>query len=94
VILGRVCGTVVCTRKDDSLVGMKLLVVEELTINESEPTGRFIVAADAVGAGAAEKVLVVVGSSARLAERTLKKPVDATIHAIVDEIVLDKDRKG
>lgn len=89
--LGRVCGTVVCTRKDERLDGVKLLVVEELTI-ESKPTGRFLVAADAVGAGAAETVLLVAGSSARLTDRTLNKPVDAAIAAIVDQVVLDQDR--
>lgn len=92
MILGRVCGTVVCTRKDDSLVGSKFLIVEELTIKGSKPTGKFVVTVDAVGAGAAEKVLVVAGSSARLTERTLKKPVDAAICAIVDEVVLDSER--
>jgi len=89
--LGRVCGTVVCTRKDERLAGLKLLIVEELTI-EAKPTGAFVVAVDAVGAGAAETVLLVAGSSARLTERTLNKPVDAAIAAIVDEVVLDRDR--
>ncbi len=91
MILGRVCGTVVCTRKDDRLKGMKLLIVEELTI-ERKPTGNFVVAADAVSAGASETVLIVAGSSARLTERTLNCPVDAAICAIVDEVVQDKDR--
>lgn len=89
MILGRICGTVVCTRKDESLVGLKLLVVEELTIDGQKPTGRFVIAADAVGSGAGEKVLVVSGSSARLTANTVKKPVDAAVCAIVDELVLD-----
>lgn len=92
MILGRVCGTVVCTRKDESLVGLKLLIVEELTLDGSKPTGNHVVAADAVGAGASEKVLVVAGSSARLTERTLKKPVDAAVCAIVDQVVFDSER--
>lgn len=92
MILGRVCGTVVCTRKDESLVGLKLLVVEELTLDGAKPTGRHIVAADAVGAGASEKVLVVAGSSARLTEQTHKKPVDAAVCAIVDQVVFDSER--
>lgn len=89
MILGRICGTVVCTRKDESLVGLKLLVVEELTIDGQKPTGRFVIAADAVGSGTGEKVLVVSGSSARLTANTVKKPVDAAVCAIVDELVLD-----
>jgi len=92
MILGRVCGTVVCTRKDDSLVGLKFLVVEELTLDGKKPTGHHVVAVDAVGAGASEQVLVVSGSSARLAEATLKKPVDAAVCAIVDSVVFDEER--
>ena len=89
--LGRVCGTVVCTRKDERLEGLKLLVVEELTI-DSKPTGKFVIAADAVGSGAAETVLLVAGSSARLTDRTLNKPVDAAIAGIVDAVVMDQER--
>jgi ethanolamine utilization protein EutN len=92
MILGRVCGTVVCTRKDESLVGMKLLIVEELSLQEQKPTNKFVIAVDAVGAGASEKVLVVSGSSARLTEATMKKPVDAAVCAIVDSVVFDADR--
>lgn len=91
MILGRVCGTVVCTRKDESLVGLKFLIVEELTIPERKQTGKYVVAIDAVGAGAAETVLVVSGSSARLTQCTLKRPIDAAVCAIVDEVALDQD---
>lgn len=92
MILGRVCGTVVCTRKDESLVGMTFLIVEELTLDGAKPTGNHIVAVDAVGAGASENVLVVSGSSARLTEHTQKKPVDAAVCAIVDQVVFDSER--
>ncbi len=87
--LGRVCGTVVCTRKDDRLVGLKLLIVEVLSV-EGKPTGSHVIAVDAVGAGAAETVLLVSGSSARLTSRTINCPVDAAIAAIVDTVTLDK----
>ncbi|MBF0407479.1 MAG: EutN/CcmL family microcompartment protein [Candidatus Riflebacteria bacterium] len=89
--LGRVCGTVVCTRKDERLVGLKFLVVEELTI-EKKPTGNHVIAVDAVGSGASETILLVNGSSARLTEKTLNCPVDAAIVGIVDQVVMDKDR--
>ena len=92
MILGRVCGTVICTRKDERLNGMKFLVVEELNI-ERKPTGNFVIAADSASAGASETVLLVSGSSARLTERTLNCPVDAAICGIVDDVVLDRDRK-
>jgi microcompartment protein CcmK/EutM len=85
VILGQVVGTVVSTRKDAGLSGLKLLVVRELD-DALEPTGHLVVSADAVGAGRDEVVLVAAGSSARLTEATRDKPVDSVIVGIVDEV--------
>ena len=90
MILGEVIGSVVSTRKDDSLVGLKLLIVQELTI-DCEPTGSIVVAADAVGAGVQEIVLCASGSSARLTEVTKDRPVDAVIMAIVDSFEVEGD---
>ncbi|MDD2715983.1 MAG: EutN/CcmL family microcompartment protein [Candidatus Wallbacteria bacterium] len=87
MLLGKICGTVVATRKDVNLVGFKFLVVEELTI-ELKPTGKFHIAVDTVGAGAAETVLLVSGSSARQTVKTDKKPVDCIVVGIVDTINL------
>lgn len=81
--LGRVIGSVVATRKDPSLEGTKLLVVENLTI-DLKPEGGYVVAVDAVGAGASEVVLYAAGSSARQTPVTKDRPVDAVIMAIVD----------
>ncbi len=81
--LGRVIGTVVATRKDPSLEGVKFLVVENLGVN-LEPNGGYVVAVDAVGAGASEVVLYAAGSSARQTEVTHDRPVDAVIMAILD----------
>ncbi|OGT93351.1 MAG: ethanolamine utilization protein EutN [Gemmatimonadetes bacterium GWC2_71_9] len=81
--LGRVIGSVVATRKDPSLEGTKLLVVENLTI-DLKPEGGYVVAVDAVGAGASEVVLYASGSSARQTPVTKDRPVDAVIMAIVD----------
>ncbi len=81
--LGRVIGTVVATRKDPSLEGVKFLVVENLGVN-LEPNGGYVVAVDAVGAGASEVVLYAAGSSARQTEVTRDRPVDAVIMAILD----------
>lgn len=81
--LGRVAGTVVSTRKESSMAGLKLLLVKY--VNErGQETGGSVVAADAVGAGLGEMVLVATGSSARMTAATDKRPCDAVIMAIVD----------
>lgn len=87
-MMGLVVGTVVSTRKNDDLVGLRFLVVNELDQNMKE-TGRMVVAADALNAGIGEVVLYASGSSARQTEATRNRPVDATIMAIVDELTVD-----
>ncbi len=81
--MGRVIGSVVATRKDPSLNGTKLLVVENLTLDQ-KPEGGYVVAVDAVGAGSREVVLYASGSSARQTPATKDRPVDAVIMAIID----------
>jgi microcompartment protein CcmK/EutM len=81
--MGRIVGSVVATRKDPSLVGVKFLVVENLSPG-LEPEGGYVVAVDTVGAGASEVVLYASGSSARQTPGTKDRPVDAVIMAIVD----------
>ena len=88
MILARVLGTVVSTRKDHGLLGLKLLLVREVD-GRFQPAGNFVVAADAVGAGAEEIVLVAAGSSARLTEVSRDKPVDAVVVGIVDAVELE-----
>ena len=85
MLLGEVIGTVWATRKDPGLVGMKFLIVREIDL-EGEPQSTFVVAADAVGAGEGETVLVAQGSSGRQTELTEGKAVDAVIMAIVDRL--------
>jgi microcompartment protein CcmK/EutM len=85
MILAQVMGTVVSTRKDPGLLGLKLLLVREVD-PQFKPTGAFVVAADAVGAGSDELVLVAQGSSARMTEVSREKPVDAVIAGIVDAV--------
>lgn len=87
MIIGKVAGTVVATRKSENLVGMKFLVVQKYKMDGS-PTSDYLVALDAVGAGAEEMVMVVSGSSARLTSHTKDKPTDATIIGIIDSIQL------
>ena len=85
MLLGDVIGTVWATRKDPGLVGIKFLIVREITL-DGTPLDNYVVAADAVGAGEGEVVLVAQGSSGRQTELTQGKAVDAVIMAIVDRL--------
>jgi microcompartment protein CcmK/EutM len=85
MIIGRILGTVVATRKDERLAGVKLLLVRPLDLR-GEDESNYLVAVDTVGAGFREKVLVVSGSSARLAEGMKDRPVDAAIIGIIDTV--------
>jgi microcompartment protein CcmK/EutM len=92
VVLGRVIGTLVASRKEPTLDGLKLLVVRACDV-DGTPNGGIAIAVDAVGAGVGEVVLYVSGSSARQTQVTQNRPVDATIMAIVDEVTVDGDRR-
>ncbi len=89
MILAKVVGTVVATRKDERLVSSKLLVAQPV-----DPAGAFVgnplIAIDTVDAGAGETVLIVSGSSARLASGLKDCPVDAAIVGIVDEVDISR----
>ena len=85
MIFARVTGTVVCTLKDEKLVGSKLLLVQPVGLDGSAKGGP-LVAVDSVGAGEGELVLLAQGSSARQTSRTEGRPVDAVIFAIVDTV--------
>jgi microcompartment protein CcmK/EutM len=85
MIIGRIVGTVVATRKDPRLEGKKLLLVRQISL-EGNDEANYVVAIDTVGAGFREKVLVVAGSSARLAEGLKDRPVDAAIVGIIDTV--------
>ena len=83
--VGKVIGTVVASRKDPKLEGLKLLLVQQTDL-AGTPKGAQVVAVDSVGAGMGEVVLYCSGSSARQTEVTQNRPVDTVIMAIVDEI--------
>jgi microcompartment protein CcmK/EutM len=83
MLLGKVVGTLVASRKDEKLEGFKFLVVKRLNI-DNEETGEYVVAADAVQAGVGDVVLYATGSSARQTVMTDKKPCDAVLMAVVD----------
>ena len=81
--LARIVGTVVATRKEETITGSKLLVLERLN-EKLDSIGDFLVAVDAVGAGEGEVVLYASGSSARQTLLTKDSPTDAVVMAIVD----------
>jgi len=85
--LARVIGTVVATRKDPRLEGFKLLVVRLQSPAGKDEAG-YVIAVDTVGAGVGERVLIVQGSSARMARDAQDKPIDAAIVGIVDTVEL------
>jgi ethanolamine utilization protein EutN len=87
--LGRVVGTIVATRKDPRLEGQKLLIVRQVSPEGKEESG-YVIAIDTVQAGSAELVLLVSGSSARMAEGCKDKPVDASIVGIVDTVSFNR----
>lgn len=92
MLLGKVIGTVVSTRKEPAIDGLKLLLVQGCDA-DGTPRGALVVAADAVGAGVGEIVLYASGSSARQTEATTNRPVDATIMAIVDSVELGGEQR-
>jgi len=92
MLIGRVVGTLVSTRKEPSMDGLKFLVLKQLDIAAKE-TGGYRVCADAVGAGLGEVVLYATGSAARQTKRTNQRPCDGVIMAIVDVLEVDGDVK-
>ncbi len=92
MVLGKVIGTLVASRKEPTLEGLTLLVVRACDV-DGNPNGSIAIAVDAVGAGIGEVVLYCAGSSARQTKVTQNKPVDATIMAIVDEIAVGNERR-
>ena len=83
MIVGKVVGSVVSTRKNENLVGCKFMVVEPIA-ELGNPSEKFV-AVDNVGAGIGEMVLVATGSAARIGCNLDNAPVDAAIVGIVDD---------
>ena len=84
MFLARVVGTVVATRKDPGLVGTKLLVIQPIK-TDGTPSGKALVAVDAIGAGVTEEVFYVRGREAAIPFLPADVPTDAAIVGIVDE---------
>lgn len=92
MIIARILGTVVSTQKDERLHGKKLLLVKPINLDGTDQSG-YLVAVDTVGAGYHEKVLVVGGSSARLAEGNKDCPVDSAIVGVIDSFEVNIESK-
>ena len=89
MLIAKVVGTVVATRKDDRLLNAKLLVSRPID-PAGKPEGSYLVAVDTVDAGVGETVLIVSGSSARMAAGLRDCPVDAAIVGVIDRIDVEK----
>ena len=85
MLLAKIVGTVVATRKDPRLVSSKLLIVRPMD-PRGKAEGNYLVAIDTVDAGVGDTVLIVSGSSARLAVGMKDVPVDAAVVGIVDAV--------
>jgi microcompartment protein CcmK/EutM len=85
MLLARIVGTVVATRKDPRLVSNKLLLARPVD-PKGKIDGNYLVAVDTVDAGIGETVLIVSGSSARMASGMKDCPVDAVVVGIVDAV--------
>jgi carbon dioxide concentrating mechanism protein CcmL len=88
--LARVLGTVVSTHKEPNLTGTKFLLVQMLDAAGND-LPEYEVAADCVGAGLTEVVLVSRGSAARQVTSKDRYPVDALVVAIVDTVAVGND---
>ena len=86
MVLARVVGNVVSTRKEPKIEGIKFLMLEKVNPETLQGLGDYVVAMDGVGANIGEIVFYVAGSSARMTSVTEGRPADATITAIVDAI--------
>lgn len=85
MFLARIAGTVVATRKDPRLEGKKLLICQPVNPRGEDEKG-YVIAVDTVNAGFRENVLIVQGSSARMAAGCKDTPVDAAVVGIVDQV--------
>jgi microcompartment protein CcmK/EutM len=93
MILGRVVGTVVATRKEPTVEGLKLLLVRPCDVDGTPLGAAPVVCADAVDAGVGEVVLYAAGSSARQTTVTNNRPIDHTIMAVVDLVEMNGEQR-
>lgn len=82
MVMGKIVGNIVSTRKNENIVGSKIFEVR--LIENGRETDKYMVAIDSVGAGIGESVLITTGSGARLALQNPQTPVDAVVVGIID----------
>ena len=82
MLKGKVIGNIVSTRKNENIVGSKILEIR--LVENNQETDKYIIAIDSVGAGIGEYVLITTGSGARLALPNRETPVDAVVVGIID----------
>ncbi|HWF85639.1 MAG TPA: EutN/CcmL family microcompartment protein [Vicinamibacterales bacterium] len=92
MLLAKIVGTIVATRKDPRLVSSKLLIARPMD-PRGTPEGHYLVAVDTVDAGVGETVLIVSGSSARMASGLKDCPVDAAVVGIIDTVDLQEEKR-
>lgn len=90
MLICKVIGHIWATKKEDSLEGLKLMIVQETETNEKH--GAVFVASDQIGAGIGEQVLVVTGSTARRAVGADDRAVDSAIVGIIDTVEVDREK--
>lgn len=88
--IGRIIGTVVATRKDERLIGTKLMITQPLDLDLS-PKGEPLIAVDTVGAGIGELVIYAKGTASRIAANKRESPIDAAVIGIIDEMDIRDD---
>ncbi|MCP3923274.1 MAG: EutN/CcmL family microcompartment protein [Desulfobacterales bacterium] len=93
MIIGDVVGNIWATKKEESLNGLKLMIVKRVDSYGSSENESFV-AVDFVGAGIGDKVLVTTGSSARISMDQPNSPVDAAIVGIIDEVEVMGEEKN
>lgn len=84
MIIGKVVGSVISTRKNEHLVGNKFMIVEPVAGMQGQTGGR-IIAVDTIGAGFGEYVMVALGSASRVSSGLENAPIDAAIVGIIDD---------
>jgi ethanolamine utilization protein EutN len=90
VIIGRITGRAVSSRKDEGLLGTKLLMAQEVDPTSGAESGDLMIVADHLGAGPGDVVLISQGSAARFTAVTKDQPIDALVVGIVDSVRIDR----
>jgi ethanolamine utilization protein EutN len=83
--LGRVIGNLWATRKEEGLTGIKFLCIQ-LENPQGQVVGESLIAADRIGAGIGDCVMVTSGSAARFIIKEVDLPIDAVVIGIVDSV--------